>query len=72
MFEYRNVFVRMRLGDFDRAIATTKLLGLKKVRQLRSQGLTQRWLDTTNPLSDDKMLAKHISPLPRLVSSILF
>ena len=35
MFEYRQVLTRMRLGDTDRAIARTGLMGRRKAAQLR-------------------------------------
>jgi len=35
MYEYRQVIVRMRLGESDRAIAQTGLMGRKKVRIVR-------------------------------------
>ena len=35
MYEYRQVTVRMRLGESDRAIAQTGLMGRKKARAVR-------------------------------------
>ncbi len=35
MYEYRQIIVRMRLGESDRALANTGLIGRKKAKALR-------------------------------------
>lgn len=57
MHEYRNVLVRMRLGDSDRTIASAGLMGRRKAAQLRALALEQGWLELTQPLPDDAALA---------------
>lgn len=36
MYQYRNVLVRMRLGDSDRKIAKAHLMGRRKAAELRT------------------------------------
>ena len=45
MYQYRQVIVRMRLGESDRAIAKTGLMGRKKIRSVRELASTCGWLD---------------------------
>ncbi|MEW8075346.1 MAG: IS21 family transposase, partial [Candidatus Sedimenticola endophacoides] len=60
MFEYRNVLVRMRSGDSDRAIAKAKLMGRRKAGELRQRAMEQGWLDNDRPLPDDATLAEFL------------
>ena len=57
MYEYRQVIVRMRLGESDRAIAQTGLMGRKKVKSVREMARSRGWLDPGNELPDDAELA---------------
>ena len=45
MHQYRNIIVRMRLGESDRALAKAVLVGRKKARQIRGIAEQQGWLD---------------------------
>jgi transposase len=57
MYEYRNILVRMRQGDSDRALAKAGLIGRPKAKALRAVALAQGWLDPATPLPDDPILA---------------
>ena len=57
MYEYRQVIVRMRLGESDRAIAQTGLMGRKKVKSVRDMAGSRGWLDPGSELPDDTQLA---------------
>ncbi|MCP5246041.1 MAG: hypothetical protein H6937_08855 [Burkholderiales bacterium] len=61
MFEYRQIIVRMRLGDSDRALARAGLIGRSKAKALRQIALQQGWLDTNRQLPDDEVLAQFLS-----------
>ena len=50
MFEYRQVLTRMRLGDTDRAIARSGLMGRAKAAALRRVADAAGWLDPARPL----------------------
>jgi len=68
MFEYRQIIVRMRLGDSDRALARAGLIGRPKAKALRQIAQQQCWLDTDRPLPDDEVLAQFLKQ-PRQESS---
>ena len=57
MYEYRQVLVRMRLGDSDREIARSGLMGRVKSAALRATANAQGWLAPEHPLPDDATLA---------------
>lgn len=57
MYEYRQVLVRMRLGDSDREIARSRLMGRTKSATLRATATEHGWLDPDRPLPDDAALA---------------
>lgn len=57
MYEFRQILVRMRLGDSDRALATAGLIGRPKAKALRQLAETEGWLDPEQPLPDDAVLA---------------
>ena len=57
MYEYRQVLVRMRLGDSDREIARSGLMGRAKSAALRATATAQGWLVPEQPLPDDATLA---------------
>ena len=56
MYEYRQVIVRMRLGESDRAIAQTGLMGRRKVRGVRDQASSRGWLNPDRQLPNDAEL----------------
>ena len=58
MFELRQILVRMRLGDGDRALAKAGLIGRRKANEVRLLAKQNGWLDTDNPLPDDAELSK--------------
>lgn len=58
MYEYRQVLVRMRLGDTDRAIARAGLMGRRKAGEVRQLAAGRGWLDPSSPLPDDTTLAE--------------
>mgnify|MGYP001816259609 FL=1 len=58
MFELRNILVRMRLGDSDRALAKAGLIGRPKAKALRTVAADRGWLEPANPLPDDAVLAQ--------------
>jgi len=56
MFHYRQVIHRMRMGESDRAIAKTKLMGRLKCGEVRAIAEKNGWLGAA-PLPDDTELA---------------
>jgi hypothetical protein len=56
MYEYRQIITRMRLGDSDRILAQTGLIGRKKASRLREIVLSEGWLDKEKPLPDEAVL----------------
>jgi len=56
MYQYRQVIHRMRMGQTDRAIAKTKLMGRLKCAQIRAVAEQNGWLAEV-PLPDDQSLA---------------
>ena len=64
MFEYRQVLVRMRLGDSDRALAKAGLIGRPKAKALRQLAESQGWLDADQPLPDDAALSLALRQSP--------
>jgi len=66
MYEYRQVLVRMRLGDTDRALARAGLMGRRKAAELRSVAAAEGWLAKDSPLPDEATLAERLRrPSPR-------
>jgi hypothetical protein len=61
MFEFRQILVRMRLGDSDRALAKAGLIGRPKAKKLRQLAESQGWLNPDHPLPDDAVLAQALS-----------
>jgi hypothetical protein len=59
MHHYRQVLSRMRLGETDRAIARTGLMGRRKISEIREIALKQGWLDPSKGLPPDQTLACH-------------
>ncbi len=58
MYEYRNIVVRMRLGDSDRALAKAGLIGRPKAKALRAVAAAQGWLNADTALPDESVFAK--------------
>ncbi len=56
MFQYRQAIHRMRMGESDRAIAQTRLIGRLKCAQVRAIAEEKGWL-ADGPLLDDAELA---------------
>lgn len=65
MFEFRQVLVRMRLGDSDRVLAKAGLLGRRKAQEVRRLAREHDWLDRARPLPEDTELAKVLAPPER-------
>jgi hypothetical protein len=57
MYQYRQVIVRMRLGESDRAIAQSGLMGRKKARSVRELANTRGWLNPDNDIPPEAELA---------------
>jgi transposase len=64
MFEYRQILVRMRSGDSDRALAKAGLIGRPKAKALRQLAESEGWLDPAHPLPDDAELSAALNPSP--------
>jgi len=64
MYEYRQVIHRMRMGESDRAIGRTALMGRIKCGRLRGIARQHGWLDRTVPLPDDAELAAVLAKEP--------
>ena len=56
MYQYRHLLVRMRLGETDRQIARSGLIGRRKAAEVREVAQQQGWLDPACPLPDDTVL----------------
>jgi transposase len=60
MHQYRQVLSRMRLGETDRKIARSGLIGRRKASALRQIAQKQGWLDPAIDLPDDAELFRHL------------
>jgi len=58
MYHYRQLLARMRQGDSDRDIARSKLMGRRKIAQVREIAAQHGWLDPAAALPDDAGLAE--------------
>ncbi len=65
MHEIRQVLVRMRMGESNRTIAKTGLIGRNKAADLREFAEQHGWLDLDKPLPDTTELAAHLADKPR-------
>lgn len=66
MYEYRQVLVRMRLGETDRAIARAGLMGRRKAGELRASAAAEGWLEPRRALPEDAILAERLGrPRPK-------
>jgi len=61
MYQYRQVVVRMRLGESDRAIAKTDLMGRTKCKEVRAIANQFGWLDKSKPLPTDDAIAEQFT-----------
>ncbi len=65
MHEIRQVLVRMRMGESNRTIAKTGLIGRHKAADLRALAEKHGWLDLDQPLPNAAKLASHLTDKPR-------
>ncbi|MCU7921900.1 MAG: IS21 family transposase [Candidatus Thiodiazotropha sp. (ex Dulcina madagascariensis)] len=70
MYELRQILVRMRLGDSDRALAKAGLIGRPKAKALRQLAEAEGWLDLNRPLPEDTVLAEALPQARKRSSSI--
>jgi transposase len=73
MFEIRQVIVRLRLGETDRAVARDQRVSRKKVAAIREVAAARGWLDSHTPMPGDDELAERFAryrPSPQTVSSV--
>lgn len=73
MYEYRQVIARIRLGESDRAIARTGLMGRNKVKAVRAAAAAEGWLDLANAMPGDMALAAlfaHTTPREQATSLV--
>ncbi len=57
MYEYRHALVRMRLGESDRQITKTGLMGRRKLAHVRLTAEAQGWLNPAASLPTDAALS---------------
>ena len=62
MHEYRHILVRMRLGESDRDLASSNLIGREKAAVLRALAAERGWLSSDTPLPEDAALAAVLIP----------
>jgi len=61
MYQYRQVLVRMRQGDSDREIARSRIMGRRKISEVREAAAVRGWLSSSTPLPGDAALADAFS-----------
>jgi hypothetical protein len=61
MYQYRQIIVRLRLGESIRSIAKAGLAGRRKVKNIYRIAKTQGWLDIQTSLPDESLLATYFS-----------
>jgi transposase len=61
MYQLRNILVRMRQGESDRALARSGFIGRDKSRSIRKLAKEQGWLDDNATLPDNETLARVLS-----------
>jgi len=61
MHHFRQILIRIRLGESDRSIAKSINVGRRKVAELRQIALENNWLDPNHPLPVDSDLAHHFN-----------
>lgn len=57
MYQYRQIIVRVRMGESNRAKAQSGLMSRKKAHKLRGTALEHGWLDKLDALPDNSQLA---------------
>lgn len=65
MFEYRQIIVRMRLGESNRALAKDHVVSRNKAKAIRKVAQAQGWLDTATELPEDSILLSHFEKTVR-------
>jgi len=70
MFQYRQVLVRMRQGDPDRAIARSGLMGRRKLAAFRALCEREGWLDPAAMPPEDAQIAAAVGHARRASSTI--
>lgn len=69
MHEIRQALVRMRMGESNRSIARSGLMGRPKAKALRAVAEQHGWLETDQALPDESELARHFSDKPKSAST---
>lgn len=65
MYEYRQVLMRLRLGESDREVARAGWMGRRKVAALREVAAIHGWLEPATALPEDAVLAQALRPRAR-------
>gem|GEM_PF-4218518 len=60
MYQYRQIIVRLRLGESLRGIGRSGLADRKTARRVRDIAVTQGWLDSQHELPDDAVLEQFL------------
>jgi transposase len=63
MYEYRQILVRLRLGESIRSVAASGVASRGKVRSIHKIALQQNWLDPAVALPGDEVLSCHFGAL---------
>jgi transposase len=64
MYEIRQVIVHMRSGQSDRQVAKSGLMGRKKAGEFRAIALKSGWLDKTQAVPDEAVIADVLAVKP--------
>ena len=64
MHHYRQALVRMRLGDSDRQIAKSGLMGRTKASEFLQIAAAQGWLSSDQPVPDEAAIAAVLGGTP--------
>lgn len=67
--EIRHIIARMRLGESDRDIAKTQLIGRSKAARLRRLAQEHGWLDKASPLPSNELLEGIVRKGPLIQSA---
>jgi transposase len=65
MYQYQQILTRMRLGDSDRDLARSRLIGRNKASLLRTIAGQNGWLDQNRPVPTDAELRAVFDPSPK-------
>jgi len=66
MYQYRQILVRMRLGESDRQISACGLMGRRKVGNVRRLAARLGWLDVTRGMPSEQDLLRELQQPKRL------